>query len=301
MRIALATLVASLAMLAIPQRAAPQLPRDPDLERGIAFVEAGEFDDAILALEPAAKRLAAEHGRQKDLARAYAYLAIAYLGLNHEQTAKAKFLEAINADKDLKLGADQFSPRIIELFEQARREALNQRTESGTPPASRKRGSARIPLIVGGVGAAAAGIVVAAGGGGAEPSPTPTPGTVRLDLTVNGLSGGTHSCSTGLFFVVSASNTRTSAARLNRLDMTFTTTSPGCVSHSAENAGVDPTRLDVTSLPAGASNVRIKQVDLAGDLCDPPRGTPGCLWQTHAALQTDAGTFGADLQLVTSR
>lgn len=298
MRIALATLVASLAMLAIPQRAAPQLPRDPDLERGIAFVEAGEFDDAILALEPAAKRLAAEHGRQKDLARAYAYLAIAYLGLNHEQTAKAKFLEAINADKDLKLGADQFSPRIIELFEQARREAL--KDQAGSPlPAQRKRGSAKIPLIIGGVAAAAGGVALAAGAGGSNGNGDGPP--VILTLTLNGLTGGTQSCSTGLFFVVSASNTRTSAVRLNRLDMTFTTTSPGCVSHSAENAGVDPTRLDVTSLPAGASNVRIKQVDLAGDLCDPPRGTPGCLWQTHAALQTDAGTFGADLQLVTSR
>lgn len=296
------TLLAGMLALTIasasPSRAEAQVSVDSEVARGIALVESGEFDDAILLLEPAAKRLAAERTRQKDLARAYAYLAIAYLGLNHEQTAKAKFLEAINADKDLQLGADQFSPRIIELFEQARREALQQ-TGTGASAAQEKRkgGSARTPLLIGaGVLAAGAGIAVAAGG-----SDGPHDGPVEVGLTLNGLTGGTQSCSTGLFFVVRASNPRSSNVQISRLDLTFTTNSPGCLSHSAEIAGVNPTRLDATSLPAGASNVQIRQVDLAGDLCDPPRGTPGCLWLAAATLVTDVGTFSTELQFVTSR
>jgi hypothetical protein len=280
-------------------RAGPQEPTDSDVAKGIALVEAGEFDDAILLLEPAARRLAAERGRPKDLGRAYAYLAIAYLGLNHETTAKAKFLEAIHADRDLTLGADQFSPRIIALFEQARREALQQSgAPAGTP--QRKGGSAKVPLIIGGVGVAVAGVAVAAGGGGSDE--IPPEGRVTITLTLNGVNGGTHSCSTGLFFVVTASNTRQSSVQLNRLDLMFTTTSPGCVTHSDEQAGVNPTRLDIATLAPGASDVRLRQVDLAGDLCDPPRGTSGCFWQAVATLQTSVGTVTSQgLQFATSR
>jgi ankyrin repeat protein len=94
---------------------------DKALADGVRLVEEGDFEGGIPTLEGVVKRVAADKSRSKDLSRAYLYLAIAYLGLSQEASAKAKFIDAIANDPQLKLSPKEFPPKIIQSFEEARR------------------------------------------------------------------------------------------------------------------------------------------------------------------------------------
>ena len=198
--------VAVMLWLAVPPPSGSQTV-DADLARGIRHAQAGEFDEAVVTLDAVAKRLAAQGGRPRDLARAYAYLSIAYLGLSQEQKAKAQFLEAWRIDPGMDLSATEFPPSVLEFFAQARKEAAPAATPvpTSTPTPVRaaqvrptprpSRGKSVLPLAIGGgVAAVAAGVLAAGGGGGgaapppsaigptsaptlppAQPTPTPTP------------------------------------------------------------------------------------------------------------------------------
>src|SRR6187549_3747158 len=118
----LAILAASLAA------SAPAPAGDPEIQRGIRQVEDGDYDPAIVTLDAAARRLAGDPARSRDLSQAYLYLGIAYIGKGHEAAAKAKFREAVAQIKDLTLSPDKFPPKVIDLFEAARAEARAQAT-----------------------------------------------------------------------------------------------------------------------------------------------------------------------------
>jgi len=183
-----------------PALMALEAPADSQLEEGIEQAQLGDFEKAIVTLDAAARRLAAEGGRSGDLARAYVYLSIAYLGLSQEQKAKAQFLEALKADTEMEINEGEFPPRILEFFEAAREEAVAEGVVEPTPAAGapvtepaepepvaeatepeKKGGGSKTLLLIGGGAAAAAGIALAAGGGGggdggsAAPAPTPEP------------------------------------------------------------------------------------------------------------------------------
>ena len=118
------------AILACPVGAWAQAdPSDPQILEGVRQVEDGDYDPAILTLDTAARRLAGEPARARELAQAYLYLGIAYLGKAHEAAAKAKFREAVKQDHDLSLSPDKFPPKVIDLFEAAREEARSEATE----------------------------------------------------------------------------------------------------------------------------------------------------------------------------
>src|SRR6187402_1634195 len=102
--------------LGIP-RAATAADVDADLATGVRQAQEGDFENAVVTLDGVVRRLTGQPARAKDLARAYTYLSIAYLGLSQEQTAKAKFLEAWKADRDMSLSPREFPPRILEFFE----------------------------------------------------------------------------------------------------------------------------------------------------------------------------------------
>ena len=187
MKVAIAVIVA-LSLVSAPVPSATQ--ERGDLEKGIRQVEGGEFEDAVITLDAAARMLASEGKRPKELARAYTYLAIAYLELSQEQAAKAKFLEALQTDKDLRLDPKQLPPKVIQFFEDAAREAKAKMTTEPEPSptpnpttttapttttTATKGKSKTVPIVIG-VGAAAAGIAVAAAAGGGK-SPAPTPAT----------------------------------------------------------------------------------------------------------------------------
>ena len=96
---------------------------DTDLATGVRQAQEGDFENAVVTLDGVVRRLAGQGSRTKDLARAYTYLSIAYQGLGQDQQAKAKFLEALKLDRDMTLSSREFPPRILEFFEEARREA----------------------------------------------------------------------------------------------------------------------------------------------------------------------------------
>src|SRR5688572_15501803 len=109
--------------LGIPQPAIGADTVDTDLANGVRQAQEGDFENAVVTLDGVVRRLTGQPARAKDLARAYTYLSIAYLGLSQEQTAKAKFLEAWKTDRDMSLSPREFPPRVLEFFEKAREEA----------------------------------------------------------------------------------------------------------------------------------------------------------------------------------
>jgi ankyrin repeat protein len=112
-------LVAALAVTAGAQ--AP--PTDAELAKGMRLVDEGDFEAAIATLGSVASRLQTRGGNPAEQSRANLYLAIAYLGLSQEQAARAKFLEALKNDRMLNLSPYEFPPKVIQAFEQAKKEA----------------------------------------------------------------------------------------------------------------------------------------------------------------------------------
>jgi tetratricopeptide (TPR) repeat protein len=144
---------------------------DPEVLKGIAQLEEGEYDAAIFTLDTAARRLAAEPEKARDMSQAYLYLGIAYFGKGHEAAAKAKFREALTQFKDISLSAEQYPPAIINLFEAAREETRS--TAPATPtattaaaPEEKKGGGGKKILLIGGGALLVGGGVAAAAGGG---------------------------------------------------------------------------------------------------------------------------------------
>jgi len=90
-------------------------PSDPYFERGLHQLAQGDFQEAILTLEPVARRLEVA-GKEKDLARAEFYLGIAYLELNRQGTAKERFARALELDGSMRVPGAIFSPKVTSFF-----------------------------------------------------------------------------------------------------------------------------------------------------------------------------------------
>lgn len=158
-------LVLALGLILSPGTLLAQAPAaDPEVGKGIKLVDEGDYDGAILTLDNAARRLAADPAKAKDLSQAYLYLGIAYVGKGHEAAAKAKFREAIGQIKDLSLSPDKFPPKVINIFEEARQEAA--KAPAGPQAPAKKKGGSKGILIGVGVAAVGGGVALAAGGGG---------------------------------------------------------------------------------------------------------------------------------------
>lgn len=155
-------LVACLVVLAAAPARAQTPPPDSEVAAGIHQVEEGDYDTAILTLDAAARRLATDPARSRELSQAYLYLGVAYVGKGHDAAAKAKFREAVKQLRDLTLSPDKFPPKVIDIFEAARDEVSHEPAApapvSVPPPASvKKGGGSRKVLFFGGLGAVAAG------------------------------------------------------------------------------------------------------------------------------------------------
>lgn len=192
MRKALSLVLALLLVAAAIPVAADGL--DADVQKGIAQVDDGDYDGAILTLDNAARRLAADKAKPNDLAQAYLYLGIAYIGKGREAAAKAKFREAVAQIKTLSLSADKFPPKVVDLFEAAKAEETRA-TPAPSPTSAgsgamtaaapeKKKGGSKAILIVGGL-AAVGGIAAAAGGGGSKGAATTTPVTTPVTTATN--------------------------------------------------------------------------------------------------------------------
>jgi hypothetical protein len=247
-KFAIALMVAaSLVVAAIPAATAQEI---ADLEKGIRQVEGGEFEEAVITLDAAARRLALAGGQPKELARAYTYLAIAYLQMSQEQAAKAKFLEALQADKDLRLDPKQLPPKVIQFFQDAEREAKERaRPEPAPSPASpdtkapaaaattatKGKSSKTVPIVIG-AGAVAAGVGVLAAAGGKDSVSTPpttlAPPTTtlgQLSATVTSPQRSTNIvCTQGVSAVVTLTNRGTTSVTVTGVRHESRAVSPNC-------------------------------------------------------------------------
>jgi len=155
--------VVSIAILALAGPGPlPAATATEELERGIRQLAEGDFEGAVLTLDAAARGLAGDPARARDLGRAYLHLGIAYVALEQRERARVSFREALRHDKDLRLLPDRYSPKVIAVFEEARQEAR----------ASETRGkSSKLPFVILGAGGATAAVIALASGGASPTSP----------------------------------------------------------------------------------------------------------------------------------
>ena len=139
---------------------------DPELAAGVRQVSEGDFEGAVLTLDAAARRLAADGSRKAELVQAYVHLGIALIALDQRSAARERFRLALTLDPRLTLGSDRHSPKVIGVFEEARREAAAETARAVEPKASpakpaRGGGSSKAVWVGLGVAAVAGGIVLA--------------------------------------------------------------------------------------------------------------------------------------------
>jgi len=190
MRRKLACLLAALTLLAPRALPAQQRPGDPDVAKGVREVEEGELDAGIFTLDAAVRSLAGDPARSRDLAQAYLYLGIAFVGKAQETAARARFRDALQQQGGLSLSPDQFPPKVIALFEAARQElqAAAVKPPAAASPAApapsplpqpvaaerKQGGSKKLPLILGALALGGGGVALAARGGSSEKVATET-------------------------------------------------------------------------------------------------------------------------------
>jgi hypothetical protein len=143
---------------------------DPELSRGVQQVDEGDFERAIVTLEPVARRLAPSGG--PDAVQAFLYLGIAQLALDQRKEALLSFRRALDLDPDLTLSPDFFSPKVRGALEEARRERNEAARAAGLPPSGTGKGGSARTVLLAGAGIAAAVSIVALAGGDSSSAPS---------------------------------------------------------------------------------------------------------------------------------
>jgi tetratricopeptide (TPR) repeat protein len=93
---------------------------DDSLQQGISAYENGDFDLAIVKLNVAISKI-----ENADLIIAYKYLALALIGKRQTGKAEAAFQEAIKLNPSLKLNENEYSSKVISLFQKVRDEMVD--------------------------------------------------------------------------------------------------------------------------------------------------------------------------------
>jgi hypothetical protein len=151
------TLGAGIVLLPLPL---PAQSADPELAQGVRQVREGDFEGAVATLESVVRRLSSAPERSRDLVQAYVNLGVAYVALDQRDVARSRFGEALARDRNLKLSAAEYSPKVLAVFEEARQQAR--------PSGQGRKGSKTPYVIAGAAAAAAAGVVLATRGSNAS-------------------------------------------------------------------------------------------------------------------------------------
>ncbi len=266
---------------------------DPELAAGMRQVSEGDFEGAVLPLDAAARRLAADGTRKGDLVQAYVHLGIALVALDQRSAARERFRLAVALDPRLTLGPERYSPKVIGVFEEARREAAAETARAAEAKASpakpaRGGGSSKAVWIGLGVAGVGGGIVLATRGNGQGPPATQARFTnTRFGTPVLGCPDGSVDLPLPLSILVDAQGgstattiTSVSAVLIIKESPAF----PGEVGF-ASNA---PASVSPQSVPAAASmTLRIDTTLLCGNGAgDEPRFNT---WSGNLTLATSSG------------
>jgi len=101
---------------------------EDSLQQGISAYENGDFDGAIAKLNIAISRTV-----DTDLVTAYKYLAFALIGKGQTGRAEAAFQNAIKLNPSLKLNENEYSSKVINLFQKVRDEMIDTLTVISAP------------------------------------------------------------------------------------------------------------------------------------------------------------------------
>jgi hypothetical protein len=271
-----------------------------DLEEAKALYREGRFGQTIARLQTLILRLQGDEGSLSPAIEAEAHLvtALAYVALDDRDAAKASFGQLLRLEPERRLDPEVHAPKVIAIFEEARRSlppggerperplASGNATTSSAPPPVESPSPIRW-LLVGGAAGAGAAIAIGALSGGTTTSPftTTVPPSIEIDARMNGVKQGTFSCSQGMFLSVDVINHSTTLVGVDGFDLTMNTISANCINH---RPAIDGT-VDVDVLPG--ARVQIRRADLGGDLCGPPGGVPGCEWRAVVVVVTNRGAF----------
>ena len=103
---------------------------DDLLRRGINAYEHADFDRAIAFLDAA---IAQGLREDEDLIAAYKFIALARIGKGHPGGAAVAFRKAISLNPSLKLNPNEYSSKVIKLFQQVRDEMVDALTVISNP------------------------------------------------------------------------------------------------------------------------------------------------------------------------
>jgi hypothetical protein len=208
-------------LLVVQSSSAAQTPptADAELAKGISQAKSGDFDAALLTLDAVARRLESAPAREKDLAQAYLYLGVAYVGLLQESPARDNFKKALKHDKTLTLDPAEFAPRVVRVFEA---------TRTGKSKSALQKGGIGVlgigAIVVGAALLSSGATVASATGGGASPPPSPAAGTVTL-VSTTPATGSTLSASLPVLLSVqlSVTSSQDTTASLLRVELVNST------------------------------------------------------------------------------
>jgi hypothetical protein len=154
---------------------------EPTLQAGIKQFGDGDLAGAVFTLESVIRNLTVEPAlHAKELSQAYLYRGAAFVGLTQEENAKGSFAAALKYDKNLRIGEDRFSPRVVRVFEAAR----TGKTKSVLLPPSNVAKKAGIGAL--GIVGIVAGVAAIGGGVAAATHSNPPPTTPALPTASDG-------------------------------------------------------------------------------------------------------------------
>ena len=231
--------------------------------------------------------MAGQGGRSRELAQAYLHLGIAYLALDQRDKARARFGDALRQDKDLKLRPERYSPKVIAVFEEARRESQ----KAAAPAARASGGGVKWPLILlGAGGATAGGIALATRGGDQGPAGDVRFTSARFGTPVLVCLDGAQDLVLPLTIMFDATNSTSASVTVSSISVVLIiTASPGV-----------PSEVDFASNPAatfgpaavaarGAATVAVNTFLLCTNgQGDTPRFNE---WLARLTISTSAGVF----------
>jgi hypothetical protein len=95
---------------------------DPALSKGIALVRDGEYDAGLAAIDAALQDL--ETSRSLERALGHLHAGVALVAKGQTVAAKTRFRKALEENPGLRVGPDQFSPKVTEVFSAAKAEQI---------------------------------------------------------------------------------------------------------------------------------------------------------------------------------
>lgn len=279
---------AVLVILALASGLAParaDAPSDPEIEAGIRQVQEGDFETAVITLDAACRRLSRDAPRSPLLVRGAVHLGVAYVALEQREAAKARFKDALALEPGLRLTTERYSPKVIAVFEEARRERAAQAI-----PASKGHKGSVLPWILGGLAVAGGAAVLATRGGGQNGAVTFS--GARFGTPVLDCPDGATGTPLPVSILVEARNDSRQAVLINSVTATLvivTSAVPGEIGFASNQ----PATTTPASLPATtATTVRVDTALLCNNgIGDASRFNE---WTGRLTLTAATGVFNVE-------